>query len=107
MQESRKEDLPLSVKYVSDPIYVDLGERFHIRSVVKPVCEEEIPFSIRSAKWELYDSEKNLEASGECTINGHELDALIEPKNTGRYTFKYIYEVADENWVDVLQLRVN
>ena len=48
-----------------------------------------------------------LEAEGECTVNGHALDALIQPKMAARYRFKYIYQVADETWVDVIRLRVN
>lgn len=96
----------MSVKYVSE-IYVDVGERIHIRSIVKPVCGQDLPFEIRSARWELIDSDDVLESSGECKINGHELDALVQPKKEDRYKFKYIYEVADEVWVDVVKLKVN
>lgn len=48
-----------------------------------------------------------LEAEGECTVNGHTLDALIQPEISARYRFKYIYQVADETWVDVVRIRVN
>lgn len=102
----------MSIKYVAD-IYIDIGEDVHIRSKVHPVCDEDIEFDIDSAKWELYhvDSmtgEAELEASGALEIEeDHILDALINPKQTGRYRLKYIYQIADETWVDVMRLRVN
>lgn len=101
----------MSIKYVDD-IYLDIGEKIHVISVVCPVCEQDIPFEIRSARWELHreDLDKGeviLEAEGVCSINGHTLDALICPEKVARYRFKYIYEVADETWIDVIRLRVN
>ena len=101
----------MSIKYVDD-IYMDLGEKIHMLSLVRPVCGKVIPFEIQAARWELYreDWESGdlvLEAEGECTINGHTLDALIQPEMAARYRFKYIYEVADEIWVDVVRIRVN
>lgn len=101
----------MSINYVED-IYMDLGEKIHMISLVRPVCEKEIPFEIKAARWELYreDWEKGevvLEAEGECMVSGHTLDALIQPEMAAKYRFKYIYEVADEIWVDVIRLRVN
>lgn len=96
----------MSVEYAGDK-YVDAGERIHIRCVIKPKCNQDIPFTIKSARWELYNPMGVLEAEGECEINGHELDAMVQPKGTGRYKFKFIYEVADEIWVDPVRLRVN
>lgn len=94
----------MSELYVAE-MCIDLGERIHIRSEVRPRCEENIPFVIRRARWELFYDE-NLESEGECDINGHQLDALIQPQKKGRYTFKYIYEVADEIWIDKVRLKV-
>lgn len=96
----------MSVQYVAE-ISIDLGEKIHIKSEVKPKCEQDITFSIRTAKWELYTMGGDLEASGDCAINGHYLDALIQPQKTGMYKFKYIYEVADEIWIDCVRLRVD
>ena len=101
----------MSINYVDD-IYMDLGEKAHVISLVHPVCGKEIPFEIKSARWELYREDREnggvvLEAEGECTINGHILDALVQPGTAAKYRFKYIYEVADETWVDVIRLRVN
>lgn len=96
----------MGVEYAADK-YVDLGERIHLRCVVRPKCDQDIPFAIKSARWELYNSAGVLEDEGECEISGHELDAMVQPKGTGRYKFKFIYEVADEIWVDPVKLRVN
>lgn len=101
----------MSIRYVAD-IYIDIGEEIHIRGTVKPVCGQDIPFQIRSARWELH-REKDYgectikEAEGDCIVEGHILDALIRPEETGRYRFKFIYQVADETWIDVVRLRVN
>lgn len=93
-------------QYVAE-ILIDLGERIHIRSIVKPKCEQALPFEIKGAKYELYAPDDSLEDTGDCTINGHELDALIQPKKAGTYTFKYVYEVADEIWIDAVKLKVS
>lgn len=87
---------------------MDLGEKRHIKSKVVPKCEQDIPFTIRNAKYELVDVEGNVEDSGECSVNNgtHEIDALIQPLNLGTYTFKYIYEVADEIWIDCVKVKV-
>ena len=76
----------MGVEYVADK-YVDLGERIHIRGTVRPKCSQGIPFVIRDARWELYNSAGVLEAEGACEINAHELDAIVQPKSTGRYKF--------------------
>ena len=39
----------MSINYVDD-IYMDLGEKTHMVSLVRPVCGEEIPFEIRAAR---------------------------------------------------------
>ena len=40
-------------------------------------------------------------------IEEHELDAYINPLKIERYTLRYIYEVADEIWVDKLRVVVS
>ena len=95
-------------QYVA-PMHMDIGEAIHVKSVVKPNCEQEIPFTIRSARWELLyveDYEGMIESSGECTIAGHEIDAFISPQKTGTYKLRYIYEIADETWVDAVKIEV-
>lgn len=46
-----------------------------------------------------------LENSGDCEINGHELAAFISPQKVGTYRFKYIYEIAGETWVDNVKIK--
>lgn len=93
----------MSVLYVAKKD-IDLGEEIHIRLIVKPKCETELPFTIRSARWELYYAGAP-EASGDCIINGHEIDAFVSPKNPGRYCLKYIYKIADETWVNNVDIK--
>ena len=104
----RKGDIRLSVSYVATVQY-DLPEARYLRAEVKPKCNEDIPFSIDKARWELYykndDGEDILEASGECTVKEHEISAYIQPKNEGTYRFKYIYEIAGEIWVDNIKIK--
>ena len=93
----------MRVSYVAE-ITFDFPEARYLRAVVKPKCDTELPFEIESACWELYykndDGEDELENSGDCEINGHELAAFISPQKVGTYRFKYIYEIAGETWVD-------
>ena len=49
--------------------------------------------------------EDELENSGDCEINGHELAAFISPQKVGTYRFKYIYEIAGETWVDNVKIK--
>ena len=44
--------------------------------------------------------------SGQCNINAHVLDALIEPKKAGIYCLRYTYHIAEEIWVDNFQIKV-
>lgn len=95
----------MSVQYVKD-LTVDQGEKIHIKSVVKPKCEHYVPFSIKSARYELLDMSGNIDAKGECTITDHEIDALIEFRKSGTYCLRFTYEIADETWVDNIRLKV-
>lgn len=93
----------------AEPMHMDLGEAIHVKSVVKPNCDQEIPFTIREARWELVyieDYEEEVESVGDCVIAGHEIDAFISPKRTGTYKLRYIYEIADETWVDAVKIEV-
>lgn len=100
----------MAIRYI-EKAEIDLGEKIRFKSNVKPVCDAEIPFSIISADYELIyidiDSEKEiLEDSGQCNINKHVLDALIEPQRAGTYCLRYTYHIADEIWVDNFQIKV-
>ena len=96
----------MSVQYIGDK-YIDYGEKIHIRAIVKLVCDEEIPFRIRNARYELVDPNGEVEDEGECSIQYHTLDALICPQSKGKYELKFIYNVGDETWVEPVKLRVN
>lgn len=95
----------MSIRYV-DEIEMDLEERRRINCIVKTECEQDKPFTIRNARYELiYMNE--IEDSGECTVNEHEIcTGLISPKNAGTYRLKYVYEIAGEIWVDNLRIKV-
>lgn len=88
-------------------IKFDLGEKRHVRIEITPESGEGLPFRIRNARWELYDPKASLEDSGECTIEVHELDAFITPKKAGAYTLSYVYEVADETWIEKIKVEVS
>ena len=85
----------------------DFGEKRHVRTTVKIISGEDLPFLIRTAKWELIDESEIIEDSGECIIDEHELDAYISPQKIESYTLRFIYEVADEVWVDKIRVVVS
>lgn len=85
----------------------DFGEKRHVRTSVELVTGEDLPFQIRTAKWELIDDSGVVEDSGECMIDEHKLDAYISPQKEETYTLQYTYEVADEIWVDKIRVVVS
>lgn len=85
----------------------DFGEKRHVRTTVKIISGENLPFLIRTAKWELIDESGVIEDSGDCIIEEHDLDAYINPLKIESYTLRYIYEVADEIWVDKIRVVVS
>jgi hypothetical protein len=101
----------MAIRYVDSNTIMDLGEKIRFKSKVEPVCGVDIPFSIFSANYELIfvdtdaDTE-TVEDSGNCNINEHTLDALIEPQKTGIYCLRFIYKIADETWVDNYKIKV-
>ena len=100
----------MAIRYV-EKVEMDLGEKIRFKSNVKPVCDAEIPFAIISASYELIyidmdTEEETLEDSGQCNINEHVLDALIEPQKAGTYCLRYTYHIAEEIWVDNFQIKV-
>ena len=104
----------MAIRYVDSNTIMDLGEKIRFKSKVEPVCGVErcrIPFSIISADYELifvdtYAETETVEDSGNCNINEHTLDALIEPQKTGIYCLRFIYKIADETWVDNYKIKV-
>ena len=47
----------------------DFGEKRHVRTSVEVVTGGDLPFLIRTAKWELIDDAGTVEDSGECLID--------------------------------------
>lgn len=92
----------------SQKLDFDSGETRHVRIEVLPQnTDKQIPFRIRTARWELLDENESLEDEGECVIEDHELDAYISPNKTESYTLKFTYEVADEIWIDKIRVVVS
>ena len=88
----------------AETIRLDLGEAVHVYTEV--TCGEAIPFVVRNARFTFENSEGEIEAQGNCDIDGHRLDVFITPQKVGDYKLKYEYNVADETWVDVVKVKV-
>lgn len=69
------------------------GENKHIKLLVRAPNDE--PFTILSATY-TFSRFGEIEAEGECDINGHYLDIKMEPKKKTRsYILEITYAVAD------------
>lgn len=85
-------------------IIFDIGEHRHVR--LKIHAAQDAPFRIKSASWELLRG-NTLEASGECEIDEHIIDAYIEaPPGKTSYILRVIYKINDETLVEQLDLVV-
>lgn len=84
---------------------IDAGETRHIRIRVRSTDDE--PFVIRNPHYELVIG-RTIEASGDCEIiEEHVLDVLVTPiQRNCVYRLKYIYEIADEVYVDIVEITV-
>lgn len=81
-----------------------LGEERHVRLMVYAVNKE--AFTIRAASWSLQWAGKE-EATGECLIEEHVLDAKIAPLKRTTYQLVITYYVADEILVEKIEVIVN
>lgn len=79
------------------------GEEKHIRLIVHATNNE--PFVIRQARWELYCA-GNSEASGDCVIDDHIIDAKVAPTRKTTYQLDVIYQVADETLIERIDVVV-
>lgn len=73
-----------------------LGEK---RLWVEVTSDIDQNFIIRNAKYELVKcgfGEYETEDSGECTVDGHTLRTTIEPKETGKYSLIFTFEIGGE-----------
>lgn len=85
-------------------IMFDVGERRHVQLRIHAALDA--PFRIKSASWELMRG-NTLEASGDCEIDEHVIDAYIEaPPGKTSYILRVTYEINDEVLVEQLGLVV-
>lgn len=84
-------------------IHFDRGECRHVKLLIHAV--DDAPFTIHEAHWELLWAGK-VEASGECGIDGHVIDAYISPENRATYRLRVTYVIADETLVEQIDVEV-
>ena len=70
-----------------------LGERRKIWLEISST--DDTTFLIRNASYEL-KKHRTVEDSGECTIDGYQVIALIQPQEKGQYQLIYSYEIGGE-----------
>lgn len=86
-------------------IEFDWGEKRHVQVRVQAECGTDEEFVIRNARYELLTGDE-IEDSGECLVTNHRIDACIQPQRKGSYDLRFIYEIADETWIDVVKIKV-
>lgn len=84
-------------------INFDIGESRHVKLLIKAQNNE--PFTIKSANWELIKSDQT-EAEGACSIENHIIDAFITPQTSSVYKLRYIYQIADETLIEIIEVAV-
>lgn len=95
----------MSVPYVAE-IVVDKGEHIYIRNIVKHKYDQDIPFTIRNAKWSLIDQVGRVLQDGDCDIDGHEIKSFVLFDKEGTFYLKYVYQIGDETWIDNVRVKV-
>ena len=80
-----------------------IGEERHVRLLVHATNGE--PFLIRDAAYEL-QSAGTIEDSGDCIIDEHIIDAKISPKQKTTYLLCISYRVADERFIEQIEVVV-
>ncbi len=80
-----------------------LGEERHVRLLIHATNGE--PFTIRDAHYELKCAGQ-VEAEGECTIDGHVIGARICPQKRVCYQLYFTYQVADETLMECVEVAV-
>ena len=83
----------------------DFGENRHVKLRVFS-CKNEA-FEIKTAKYELRRNDtQEIESEGNAEIIEHIMDVVISPKYSGFYDLKYIYSIADEILIDIVEIFV-
>ena len=83
----------------------DFGERKHVQLLIHSVKNED--FTILSASYALTKKRTGVkEDEGPCVIDGHIVDTVIEPKETGTYELRITYHIADETLIENIEVLV-
>lgn len=83
---------------------MDAGETRHVRLRIHSTQDD--PFVIRNARYELLFG-SNIVESGECTVTDHVMDVVVSPQHgNSTYRLRYIYDIADETYVDIVEIAV-
>lgn len=84
----------------------DLGEKRHVR--IEIISKDGGEFQIMNARFELINADtKQIATSGECLVSDHIIDAFLSPEISGSYELRYVYQIADETWIDPVRVVVS
>jgi hypothetical protein len=89
---------------MNNKIEFDVGEEKHVRLMIHSTRDD--AFEIDDAKWELLKA-GTVVASGECTINDHEIDMLIAPEARCRHQLVITYKIADETLIEQIEVQAS
>lgn len=83
----------------------DNGEKKHVQLLIHSIKGED--FTILSASYALIKKRTGVrEDEGPCVIDGHIIDTIIAPKETGTYELKITYHIADETLIENIEVLV-
>ncbi len=82
------------------------GEVKHVKLTVSSIKRDE--FTVDEATYSLIrQGQCTVEAAGDCTIEGHTIDALISPMKVGSYELVFTYIIADETLMGIVKVVVS
>lgn len=86
-------------------VIMELGETRHIMLKICSIKKDD--FNILSASHTLQKAgQAEPESSGACVIREHIIDTVITPRETGVYTLRVTYTIADEVLIDDVEVKV-
>lgn len=82
-----------------------LGEKREIKIVISSM--EKQPFTIRNASYRLIKrGTGTVVEDGSCTVEEHEISAIIQPTEDGSFIIEFSYEIANEILKAVVPIEV-
>ena len=84
-------------------IIFDLKEQRHVKLKIR--SSDSVPFKISYAKYRLLYNNA-VESDGLCTIEDHIIDMFLAPQKAFNYTLEVEYGIADEIYVEKIELEV-